>query len=164
MGPDMVLLQEAGLAQLTERDYNAQNEARHFSPDSFSHKVGEVYPTLLPLLEEYQIVNASPLLFVRRGSKVITADNGLILDKKSLLQKYEFVPLTRASCESNAGLMALYKANQGKPIVGIGVRDVNGHQIMNIFGVHFEKARTVQNLKSLVRIVPELDTSATSPT
>lgn len=138
--PDLLLLQEFGLAELCSTDLQHLQEF-----------LGKQRPMLRPLLECYEIVNLAPKLAVRRDWKCCFNDTGLLLAKKSLMSKYKFLPLNCAMQGQACKLQQIYTANAGKPIVGAQVQDLQGRPLANIFGVHAEKSKTEEILRGLFR-------------
>lgn len=143
--PDLLLLQEFGLEEL--------------GPDDLQHLqecLATQRPMLRPLLESYELVNLSPKLEVRRAWKCSFSDTGLLLAKKSLLDKYQFSPLNCAAKGQGCELQQIYTENSGKPIVGAQLQDLQGRPLANLFGVHMEKSKTEEVLKGLFRFAASI--------
>jgi len=160
--PDILLLQEVGLAKLTPKEYFGfarGNNGNRVTSQEFASSILEVHPQLQPLFEHYSVANASPSTEVRRGGNKRLSDNGLILVRKDIVEKYNFVPITRTISEDSQDLIDLCKANAGKPIVGVCIQDTNHTNLMNLFGVHFDKGKAEQNLTHLVQISRSLSVS-----
>eukprot|EP00933_Yihiella_yeosuensis_P029083 TRINITY_DN22799_c0_g1_i1.p1 TRINITY_DN22799_c0_g1~~TRINITY_DN22799_c0_g1_i1.p1 ORF type:complete len:544 (+),score=82.64 TRINITY_DN22799_c0_g1_i1:90-1721(+) len=157
--PDFLILQEVGLSEFVAADFLDEGDngpgCKSFPSAAFSQKLEDVYPALEPMLQSYQVINASPKLNVRRGGKVQCTDTGILLAKKSLMTAYVFEPITQAAQEPCPMLQGLYNTNAGKPIVGVHVRQKTGIALMNLFGAHFEKGKTQQLLQELFRILEE---------
>jgi len=149
--PDLIFLQEVGLAELAANDFIDAEDVHSFPSLAFSEKFASAYPALQPMLQSYQVINASPKLNIRRGRTPMLTDTGIILAKKAMMQVYQFKPITHMVQEHNSQLTRLYIANAGKPIVGVQMLDQDGQPIADLFGAHFEKGRTTQNVRRLFK-------------
>jgi len=121
-----------------------------------------MYPELC---EVYKVLNVSHKLNVRRGGAAETKDNGIILAKRSLLAHYDFRAISHASPtkEGQPGWYSLLEANAGKPIVGVQILH-KAQPIANVFGAHFEKGKTQQNLDMVCQMLDEDESTGKVPT
>jgi len=169
--PDVIFLQEVGLEALRPPQLARDDGATGLSEVELTQLVLEACPTLNPLLceEGYRVVNLSPKLNVRRGNIPETKDNGLILVKHSVLRSYRFQPVTMAVDETNKEFIELSQNNAGKPIVGVQVQCCNGNDqemrpLANLYGAHFDKGKTQQNLEHLVQVMGGMEETKRVPT
>eukprot|EP00913_Durusdinium_trenchii_P020677 g19418.t1 len=139
----------------------AQVAGNVMAPDAVrqGERLFEQRPMLRPLLQCYDIVNLAPKLHVRRDWGCSFSDTGLLLAKKSLMEKYQFEPLNCAAKGQACELEQIYSANSGKPIVGAQLQEKNtGKPLANFFGVHAEKSKTAEVLRGLFHFAGSLPT------
>merc|ERR1712061_761405 len=100
--PDLVFLQEVGLAKLNAGALGSgsgtQGAAFEFASAVFEQALCDAYPLFVPLLKVYQVLNVSPKLDVRRGGGIKFTDVGLILAKRSVAEAYIIRPITSSAC------------------------------------------------------------------
>jgi len=158
--PDVLFLQEVGLIKIDPQLIRGQTE-----PAVLSDIMSAAYPGLRELLSTaYSVINISPKLNMRRGGTPEMKDTGVMLMKRSLLEKYDVQVITKATDESNEALQQLYADNAGKPIVGVQVRDKEGRNLVNLFGAHFDKGKTRRNLVQLFELIEQDEGTGDAPT